>query len=90
MKNLLFKSSQSQTPATNEILKSTALLYLEEALFKEQYEDCDELIQSAKGFGAQLYEIKAVIFGFLNKGKGGLQNEASRNAYGFPRLKGGK
>ena len=90
MKNLLFRNNQNQATSSDTILKSTALLYLEEALFKEQFEDCDELIQTAKGFGAQLYEIKAVIFGYLNKGKGSLRNEATRNAFGYPRFKGGK
>ena len=90
MKNLLFRSNQNQPAGQEEVLKSTALLYLEEALFKERFEDCDELIQTAKGFGAQLYEIKAVIFGYLNKGKGSFRNEANRNAYGYPRFKGGK
>ena len=90
MRNLLSKPQQNRSTGSDEVLKATALLYLEEALFKEQFEDCSGLIQSAQRFGAQLYEIKAVIFRYLNKAQGSLKNEAPRNQYGYPRFKGGK
>lgn len=35
----------------------TALLYLKEALLKERYEECDEIITRAKEFGANFNEI---------------------------------
>lgn len=90
MKNLLFKNTPAPGENKDEFLKTTALMYLEEALFRERFEDCDELIRTAKGFGAQLDEIKAVILGHLNKSKGNFRNEANRNEYGYPRVKGGK
>ena len=90
MRDVLLKSTKDQKEGTDEFLKTTALLYLEEALFRERFEDCQELIQTAKNFGAQLPEIKAVILGYLNKIRGSPRNEANRNQYGYPPFKGGK
>ena len=38
-------------------VKLTALLYLKEALFREQYEKCPEIVAVAKEFGAEDFEI---------------------------------
>ena len=38
-------------------VKLTALLYLREALQKERYEECAELIEIAREFGARPFEI---------------------------------
>ena len=42
-------------------VKTTALLYLREALLNEVYEDCAFAIQIAKEFGAQEFEIKNLL-----------------------------
>jgi len=42
-------------------LKITALLYLREALLKEQYEKCREIIESAKELGADYREIQNIL-----------------------------
>ena len=42
-------------------LKQTALLYLKEALFEENYELCDELIEAAHEFGADPFEIQSLL-----------------------------
>ncbi len=42
-------------------VKLTALLYLKEALLKERYEDCAELIHVAQDFGAADYEIDDLL-----------------------------
>lgn len=42
-------------------VKLTALLYLKEALLKEQYENCKELIAVAEEFGALPYEIQDLL-----------------------------
>ena len=42
-------------------VKLTALLYLKEALLKERYEECAELISTALEFGAVRYEITALL-----------------------------
>jgi hypothetical protein len=42
-------------------VKLTALLYLKEALLKQQYEICPELIAVAKEFGAAEAEIRALL-----------------------------
>ena len=47
MKNLMLKNEEKQT-VTDGILQATALMYLEEALLKEEYENCKELIDMAK------------------------------------------
>ncbi len=42
-------------------VKLTALLYLKEALIKQQYELCSELIGIAKEFGAMEWEIHDLL-----------------------------
>jgi hypothetical protein len=42
-------------------VKLTALLYLKEALLHENYEECPELIQTAKEFGAREGEIANLL-----------------------------
>ena len=55
---------------SDDARKDITLLYLEDALYKEQYEDCSQLIQNAERFGAQPDEVSKVIVQFLkNKGK---------------------
>ena len=54
-----------------EILKVTALLYLKDALLKEEYEDCQELVDSARNFGAHQSEINEVIAVYLREKEGG-------------------
>ncbi len=48
------------------MLKKTALSYLCDALEKQLYEDCADLIESAKGFGASQAEVSFVIATVLN------------------------
>ena len=54
-------------PGEKRILKSahpvklTALLYLKEALFREQYEKCSEIVTLAKEFGAADFEIRDLL-----------------------------
>ena len=59
-------------------LKATALLYLNEALENERYEDCAGLVESAAELGAQSGEISEIIAGCVAKLKAGRQNEANR------------
>jgi len=42
-------------------VKLTALLYLKQALLKERYEMCRELISIAKEFGAKESEIERLL-----------------------------
>ena len=42
-------------------VKLTALLYLKEALLKENYEICAEVIAAAKEFGAADFEIRDLL-----------------------------
>jgi hypothetical protein len=66
-----FKSGQA--PGSDQILKVTALLYLKEALVAQEYETCQELIDTAKNLGANPGDISAVIADYLNAGNPGRQ-----------------
>ena len=50
------RTRRSQHP-----VKLTALLYLKEALLREQYEKCAEIVAQAKEFGALPYEIQDLL-----------------------------
>ncbi len=45
----------------DQALRVTALSYLKEALIKERYEQCAELIAEAKRFGATTRDVKVTI-----------------------------
>ena len=47
--------------AAKHPVKLTALLYLKEALLDEQYETCQEIVDTAKEFGAAEYEIRDLL-----------------------------
>ena len=42
-------------------VKLTALWYLKDALVREQYEKCADIIEVAKEFGAQPYEVQDLL-----------------------------
>ena len=42
-------------------VKLTALLYLKEALVREEYETCAQIISIAKEFGARPFEIRDLL-----------------------------
>ncbi len=42
-------------------VRLTALLYLKEALLREKYEACEEIISLAKEFGAEGYEVQDLL-----------------------------
>ncbi|MCR4336373.1 MAG: hypothetical protein NUV91_01005 [Candidatus Omnitrophica bacterium] len=78
MKSQTILRGGDQAVNSDEVLKVTTLLYLQEALLKEKYEGCKELIEIAKKFGAQQSEIKEVIAAYIRDKAGG-QNGANRN-----------
>lgn len=66
--NLTNRTQKPEFP--EEARKEITLLYLEEALYKEQFEDCGQLARNARKFGAKDEEVSKVIAKFLkNKGK---------------------
>ena len=73
----IFTSEENQAPAADEILKATALVYFKDALFKQEYEHCKELMDLAKKFGAQPSEIREVLTSYIKEAKSGSQNEAN-------------
>ncbi len=50
-----------RTRKSRHPLKLTALLYLKEALIREQYEKCAEIIALAQEFGAASFEIQDLL-----------------------------
>ena len=42
-------------------VKLTALFYLKEALLRDQYEKCAEIIKIAQEFGAAAYEVQDLL-----------------------------
>ena len=67
MNNLSFEQLKQKGPIeNNEILKVTALIYLQEALAKEAFEECQGLIARAKGFGATAADVRRVLNGYIN------------------------
>jgi hypothetical protein len=69
MRNNLITANQKKPPAPNEVLKATALVYLKDALIKEEFEQCPELIQKAQYFGADKTEVQKVIAEFIKEAK---------------------
>ncbi len=75
--NVILKEEEGQAAGSDAILKATALLYFKEALLKQEYEDCGELVEIARKFGANTSEIQAVIAAYLPDTAGG-PDEAPR------------
>ncbi len=53
----------------DEVLKATALLYFKDALQKQEFESCAELVEAARNLGAGQNEIGEVIAGYLKGDK---------------------
>ena len=51
----------TRTLQSRHPLKVTALWYLKEALIREQYEKCTEIVAFAKEFGAADFEIQDLL-----------------------------
>ncbi len=68
----------------DEVLKTTALVYLQQALISQKFEDCQELVNKAKKYGASPSEISSVITAFLQGSKPKAANEGK---LGINRLK---
>jgi hypothetical protein len=58
--------NQGQASGSDQILKVTALLYLKEALIAQEYESCQELVDTARKLGVNPGDISAVIADYLN------------------------
>ena len=57
----LASGSARRTRRSRHPVKLTALLYLKEALIREQYEKCAEIVEAAREFGAQPFEIQDLL-----------------------------
>ena len=61
MNNTVVNNQPNDLVVYDRVLKATSLLYFKDALLNQRYEDCAELISSAKSFGAQPGEICRII-----------------------------
>lgn len=59
--NFAFNNDAQETKIENQLLQTTALAYLQEALTNERYEECAQLIRDAKTYGADAKEIQKVL-----------------------------
>lgn len=76
MKNNITYNKSLSPDAT---LKVTSLLYFKDALKRERYEDCADLIKSAKQFGASQKEIRQLITDHVNGVKANQDNETEED-----------
>ena len=74
------------------LFKTTSLLYLNDALEKQSFEECEELVQVARNFGASQADIEGVLSSHLRGDKYGGRNEADQeeNRLRLLKLKEGK
>lgn len=63
----------NQMNQSDETLKTTSLLYFQDALISEQYENAAELLASARNLGASEDEIQVVIAEVILKMNGKVQ-----------------
>ena len=73
--NVLIREEQAL--GSGQLLKVTASLYLKEALVAQEYESCQELIDTAKTLGVTQTDISAVITAYLRGDKAVAKNEAN-------------
>ena len=78
MRNVLVQNRQ----AAGDTLQATALLYLLEALANELYEECAELVRSAKELGVGQAEISEALASYNRSLKRAGGNGANRQNQG--------
>ena len=61
MRNNIFLREASNISYSNDVLRATTLQYLRDALLREEYEGCKELVERAREFGVQNEEIQALL-----------------------------
>jgi len=57
---------EEQALGTDQLLKLTALVYLKDALEAQEYETCQELVDTARKLGIEQGDISGVITDYLN------------------------
>ncbi|MBZ0165765.1 MAG: hypothetical protein K8I00_03085 [Candidatus Omnitrophica bacterium] len=84
MKNRIpkLKNHIQPTIPREKLLQETALLYLKEALYKQKYEQCPELINTAARYGATAQDIQKVIARYVRRLEQGLVYEATAKQRG--------
>ena len=81
-KNAVLKEGQIVTVIPDEMLKVTTLIYLKDALLKEEYEECSELIEKARYSGAKSREIRKVLDEYARKVRGRHSNVVNKRSEG--------
>ena len=80
--NVMIDDQENGLIASAPVLKLTSLLYFKEALLGQRYEECAQLVEAAKGFGARQSEIGGIIAEVIRREKGGGQNGANGSTLG--------
>ena len=57
----MLNAGGQRTRKSRHPLKLTALLYLKEALIRERYEKCAEIVALAQEFGAAPFEVQDLL-----------------------------
>lgn len=73
--NKLNQNERIETEFADNILKTTALLYLREALFADKFEQCKELVEFARAFGAKVEEVVDIINEYITQKKAEVKKE---------------
>ncbi len=63
------------------VLKQSALIYFQQALKKQEFEACSELVALAREFGAETADIQAIITSYLGGAKPGGRNQVNQAKY---------
>jgi len=58
---VLYSSVEGQALNPNGVVKTTALLYFQEELFGQRYENCKEILEIAKALGVEQHDLDAAI-----------------------------
>lgn len=75
-----FTNKKREPRSADVILKATALLYLQEALISENYEQAPDLIRQAYKYGAEKQEVRKVIDRYIKKRKAFIGDNDPLNA----------
>lgn len=77
------KLKEGEALSSNVSLKDAAITCLKEALLKEEYEQCKNLVASARGLGANQGEIKDALASYKRVNTPGKEAGKGKNRLDF-------
>lgn len=84
--NFTLNKNDNNEQKPDELLQVTALAYLQDALANERYEECAQLIKSARQYGAQGRDIQKVLADGAKRARFGRPSEPVRKQAGVRRF----